>query len=347
MPPVAVDQIIGNPLVVTEVNNSNVQQQLQNNYAQEFIHFRLTGTLTLASYSANPSKYVESLENLIASLQLQATGRSSGATTDQLCNVDGAFLRFKTHLMEGTDVTRTDVGTANGTYAFETNFKKYFIDPRSNASRLTTMFTSLLSTFTAAFQFRDQSALVYGGTGGTAALSNVQITSQARQYLGLTPPSPSPYVKETQRQYNIIAAQNGYVCDRVPVGNVLRRQYFKGLLGTANWNDPSDTMFAATGKPEGPHIQLVINNAVTKLDQVYGQMRADNKTLFGVETMPTGYAVFEPARNRKLSNSIAMSNVANAQNNIDVNYTSGSTNTIQITDEQLVGLSAAQYNQQR
>jgi hypothetical protein len=320
-----------------------VQQQLQNNYAIEYLQMRLTGVLTLASYTTNPAKFVESLENLLASFQLQATGKTANATTDQLCNVDGPFLRFKNRLMEGTDVTRTDVGTANGTYNFETNLKRYFVDPRSNASRLTTLFTALLSSLTASFQFRDQTAMVYGGVAGTAALSGVQITTQARQYLGLQAPTPSPYVKETQRTYNVVAQQNGFVCDRVPVGQVLRRQFFKGMIGSTNFADPSDSLFGAVGKPEGPHVQLVINSATTKLDQVYQQLRADNKQLFGVESMPSGWSVYEPARNRALRSSLAMGNVGNAQNNIDVNPTGGSINTIQITDEQLVGVSVAQY----
>ena len=342
--PIAVDFLIGNPTVVNFGANSNVQQQLQNNYAMDFLAMRMTGTLTLGSFSAAPAKFVEAVENLIATFSLQATGKAAGATTDQLCTVDGPFLRLKTRLLEGTDVTRTDVGTANGTYNFETNLKRYFSDPRSNVGYLTRLYTSTLSSLTAAFQFRDQNAMVYSGTGGTAALSNVQITTQARQYLGMTPPSPSPYVKETQRTANIVAQQNGFPIHNVPVGNILRRQYFKGILGPTNYADPSDSMFAATGKPEGPHLQLQINNATLKLDQVYNQLRADNKQLFQIESMPTGYAVYEPARNKKLANSLPLGGVQNADNFIDVNYTAGSVNTIQITDEVIVGVSAAQWN---
>lgn len=346
--PTAVDQLIGNPTVVNYTGpNCNVQQQLQNNYALEHIAMRLTGTAVLSGYTANPSKFVDSLENLIANFQLQATGKSAGATTDQVCNVDGAFLRLKQRLLQGTDVTRVDVGTANGTYQFETNLKKFFVDPRSNASRLTMIFTNLLSSLTAAYQFRDPSALVYGGTGGAVSLSGVQVVGQARMYLGMTPPSPSPYVRETQRTFNVAQSQNDFHCDRVPTGNVLRRQYFKGLLGPTNFADPSDTIFGALGRPEGPHVRLSINNATTKLDQVYGQLRADNKELFGVETMPTGWAVYEPARNRKLVNSLALGNVQNADNYLDVNYTAGSVNTIQITDEQIIGLSSGQFTATR
>jgi hypothetical protein len=345
--PLAVDRLIGNPTVVNFAAGSNVQQQLQDNYAMEHLAFRLTGTLTLAGYSAAPTKLVESTENLIQFLQLTATGNSAGATTDQLINVDAALLAFKTRLMEGTAPTRVDVATANGAYAFETNFKHHFIDPRSDASALTMLYTSMLSSLTAAYQFRDATAMVTGGTGGTATLTGVQITVQSREYLGRMAPSPSPYVKLSQRKFNIVQSQNGFDCDRVPVSNILRREYFKGMLGANNYSDPSDTIFGATGKPEGPHLTLQINNATTKLDQVYQQIRNDNKTLFGVETIPAGYAVYEPARSRKLRSSIPMVGVGRADNYIDVNFTGGSTNTIQITDEELVKVSGAQWNQAR
>jgi len=189
MPILAVDRLIGNPTVVNFAPNANVQQQLQDNYAMEHIAIRLTGVLTLASYSTAPSKLVESVENLIAAFALQATGNSANATTDQITNVDAALLYFKTRMMEGTAPTRTDVGTANGTYAFETNFKNYFVDPRSNASKLTMLYTNLLSSLTLAYQFRDASAMVAGGVGGTATLSGVQLTAQAREYLGMSAPA--------------------------------------------------------------------------------------------------------------------------------------------------------------
>jgi hypothetical protein len=343
----AVDRLIGNPSVVNFAAGQPVQQQLQDSYAMEHLAMRLTGQLVLDSYSTPPAKLAESIENLIQSLGLSATGSGPGATTDQLTNTDFAFHYFKTRMMEGTPPTRIDVGTANGTYLFETNAKHYFVDPRSNASRLSTLFTALLSSLTATYQFRDATAVVTGGVAGTATLSNVQLIVQSREYLGLTPPSPSPYVKLSQRIFNVIQSQNGLDCNRVPTGNVLRRQYFKGLLGANSYSDPSDTVFGATGKPEGPHITLSINNATTKLDQVYQAIRVDNKLLFGVETIPAGYAIYEPARNRKLGSSIPMAGVANADNYIDVNYTGGSVNTIQITDEEIVKLSAAQFNQQR
>jgi hypothetical protein len=154
-------------------------------------------------------------------------------------------------------------------------------------------------------------------------------------------------VKLSQRTYNVVAQQNGLVCDRVPLGQVLRRQYFKGMLGSTPYGDPSDSMFGAIGKPEGPHITLKLNQATVKVDQVYQQLRADNKTLFSVETMPTGYAIYEPARNRALRNSVPMDGVGYAENDIDVNFTGGSINTIQITDEQIINVSSAQFKATR
>ena len=291
-----------------------------------------------------PSKYVESIENLVASYSLAATGKTAGATTDQLSAVDLAFLRFKTRMMEGTDVTRTDVGTANGGYMFETNVKKYFIDPRSDKSTLTRLFAATLSALTSTLQFRDASAMVYGGVGGTATLTGVNVVTQVRGYLGMTPNSPSPYVRETQRTYTVNQSQDSFVCDRIPVGNILRRQYFKGMVGPTNYADPSNTVFGSASKIEGPHVTLTINTAAKKLDQVFASIQNDDKLLFGVESVPAGYAIYEPARNKRLVNSLPMLGVDSAQNTFDVNYTPGSINTIQITDEVLVGVSTAQWN---
>jgi hypothetical protein len=151
-------------------------------------------------------------------------------------------------------------------------------------------------------------------------------------------------VKETQRYTPILASQNLLRnSSGVPVGNILRRQYFKGLLGAVNYADPSNTVFGATGKTEGPHLQLNLNNAFLRFDRVYQQLVADNKTMFKQESMPTGWAVFEPAENGRLAAAMQMRGVQNADNYLDVNYTSGSINGIQITDEQLVGVSDAQF----
>jgi hypothetical protein len=339
------DQIIGNPLVPAFVANNGVQQHLENDYSMEYLGFRLTGQLVLAGYSGAPTKFVESIENLIQNLSLQATGSSGGATSDQLVSVDAALLYLKTRLYEGTAPTRTDVSTANGTYLFETNFKHHFADPRSNVARLTTMHTELLSALVATYQFGDQTTMVTGGAGGTATLSSVQLTVRTRQILGLTPPAGSvPYVKLSQRKFNILASQNLFDATAVPHGtNILRRQFFKGMVGPNGYADPSDALFGATGKPEGPHIQLVLNNATTKLDQVYQQIRADNKEMFGVETIPTGYAVYEPARSKRLRASIPMQNVGKADNYIDLAYTGGSTNTLAITDEEICKVTPAQW----
>jgi hypothetical protein len=337
------DIIIGNPQVVQFAPNQTVLQPIPGAWALDHMAMRLTGTLTLSGYTTPPTKFLESEENLIASYQLQATGSGSQASTGQLCAVDAAYLRFKTRMMEGTDVTRTEVGTANGAYQFETNFRRYYRDPRSDKATLTRLFMAQLQSLVASFQFRDQNAMVYGGIGGAAVLSNVQVVTQVRAYLGMTPNNPQPYVREQQRLFNVNQSQDGFVCDKVPLNTVLRRQYFKGMLGPTNYGDPSDSVFGSATKAEGPHVTLTLNQLTNRLDQVYQSIKNDDKLLFGVESIPAGYAIFEPARNRRLSASIPMNGVVTATNNIDVNYTPGSLNTIQITDETINNVSKDQY----
>ena len=190
----------------------------------------MTGLATLAGYTAPPSKYVESIENLIAQLAIVATGNGSAVSTDTVCSVDAAFLRLKTRLMENTDVTRTDIGTANGAYPFETNFKKYFVDPRSNRAGLTVMHTELLSSLMASFQFRDQTAMALRRHWWHNHADEHADYRAVAHVVESPPRHPIPYVKETQRTTNIGAQQNGMRIMNVPVSNVLRRQYFRARL---------------------------------------------------------------------------------------------------------------------
>jgi hypothetical protein len=107
---VTVDQLIGNPNVAIFAANSNVQQQLQDNYAQEHLSFRLTGNLTLAGYTAAPAKLVESLENLIydrSGLQrgrgfpcVQDTNHGRNRTDSHRCRDRERNIRFRKQLQK-------------------------------------------------------------------------------------------------------------------------------------------------------------------------------------------------------------------------------------------------------
>ena len=336
-----VDRIAGDPINVAFVANGSPVQRLDKGYQNiAFIDFRLTGTLTLASYTTAPTKLVESIENLIAQLLIQATGKGGSAGIGTLKAIDFAYGAVMTKFMENTAPVRVDVGTTNAAFNFETNVRVYFsLPPKGRPIGSLTpqeLFQTLLldarflSNFTATFQFRDQTALVTGGVAGAATLSNVQVTTQVREITGL-PPVQRPFVRETQQLFDVTVSQLEKTYKDIPVGNRIRRITFKGTVGANSFSDPSDAPFNNTTRAEGPRLRLKENNAFNIMDLNYFQQRNANKMKFNLETMPTGYVVWEPASGRDTRGVERLDLVA------DVNFTGSNTNEIQATTQEVVG----------
>jgi hypothetical protein len=300
------------------------------------LQFRITGTLTNAGYSTAPVKRVESIENLISQLRITGNGKVTGAQSDAFNSTDAAFLAYKTRCMEGTAPYRVDVGTSNAAYNFISSFKHYFGAKRSgNASFYQSCFLDSrnLSTFNAAFQWRDVGALIdpTTGVGGTTTLTNVQCTILSREYQGGPPTANAPYVKQSQRQFDLTNLAGLTVPFlNAPVGGWMPRQTFKTTIGDVNYADPSDAVIATTLRPEGAHIQTQQNGNYLWMDTTYLQARDVEKTLYALETVPTGYATLE------YPGGLNLASAATLQNNLDITFTGGSVNTLQITDEQVI-----------
>ncbi len=340
-------KVTGNPVdrVYTSVipfqANANVAFALDTNALVEELQFQITGTLTNAAYTTAPVKRVESLENLIANLRISGTAKNTGGRTADYCSVDGAYLAYRSRCMETTAPVRTDVGTANAAYAFISTFKKYFGAKRLGAFYPYTFLDSRnLSSFTVNTQFRDVNALLdlTAAVGGTAVLTAVQMTVHSREWQDGAVVANAPYVRETQRSFDL-TNYSGVDKDllNAPVGNVLTRQTFKGTVGDTVYSDPSDAIFATAAKLEGPHIKTVLNGNYTRSDSTYPQMRANEKTLYSLETVPTGYVTQEYSRTGSIGNALDVRRARTLKNVADLTFTAGSTNTLQITDEEVVG----------
>jgi hypothetical protein len=321
--------------------NGTALQRLDKGYQNiAYLDFRLTGTLTLAAYTVAPTKLVESVENLVAQVLIQATGKGGASGIGTLKAIDFAHAAFMTKLMESTSPVRTDVGTTNAAFNFETNVRVYFaIPPRGRQIGDLTpqeLFSTLLldaryfSNFTATFQFRDATAMVTGGTGGTATLSNVQITTQVREITGFAP-MKRPFVRETQQLFDVTVSQLEKTYKDIPVGNKIRRITFKGTVGANTFSDPSDAPFNNATRAEGPRVKLRENNAFNIMDLNYFQQKNNNKVKFSLETLPTGYMVWEPPTGRDTRGVERLDLVT------DVNFTGANTNEIQATTQEVVG----------
>jgi hypothetical protein len=187
-------------------------------------------------------------------------------------------------------------------------------------------------------QFRDQTAMVTGGAGGTATLSNVQITVQVRELTGFPSqradgsPIIRPYVKESQLLFDVTQTQLQKQYKDLPVGNFYRRVTFKGTVGANTYSDPTDTVFNYTGsgRADGPHLTLKENLSFSFMDIIYQQQRAANKTTFGIENLPAGYVVWDPGSGRNTQGLNRMDLF------VDTNFTNSSTNEIQATIVEVV-----------
>lgn len=344
-----VDRVAGDPSPISFIANSPVVQKMDKGFQLLVCaDYRLTGTLTHAGYAAPPTKLVESIENLIASIMISCTGKGSQSNLGTIKAVDAAYLYTMTTLLENTPSPRTDVDTNNSAYSFETNFRIYFALP-PKMRRIATLTPAELwrcHLFDARFvtnlllttQFRDQTAMVTGGTGGTSTLSNVQATVQVKEITGFPShdkagkPILRPFVKESQFLFDVTSTTLGKQYKDLPVGNLYRRIMFKGTVGANPYSDPSDSPFNYTGsgRADGPHLTLKENLSFSFMDIIYQQQRAANKTLYGIESMPTGYVMWDPGSGRDTSGLQRLDLFA------DVNFTGSNTNEIQATIQEVV-----------
>lgn len=320
----AVDQIIGQPQVNAFAANTPVVQTLPRQALLDEINIRVSGTLTNASYSVAPTKLVESYANIVGLVQVAATGKVS--ETFKSCGFDW-FVR-QMQLLEGTAPLINDVGTANQAYNFETSGKIYFRGAKWKTWKDTLLDSRLLSNLTLSLNWRDQTAMVTGGTGGTSTLSNVQATLLAREWFGVDPASTPAFghLKESEILTAIAASQQGLKITTLPVGNLIRRMEFKGMVGSNSFSDPTDAIFDPT-RVNNISIQ---DGAVYPVQANYLNLRARNKVFYGIESMPSGHALWEPSIHGTNAEQYDARRKNELDALLDVIFTGGSSNTLAI-----------------
>jgi|GEM_PF-4704367 len=330
-----VDQIVGQPQVNAFAANTPVYQTLPKEAIYDEIAIRVSGTLTNASYSVAPTKRVESVQNLLGLVTLSATGD----VAEQFKSVGFDWLCRQMQLLEGTAGYTNDVGTANQAYNFETQGKIYLRGAKWKSWADTLLDSRLLSNLTLGINWRDATAMVTGGTGGTSTLSNVQATLLARLWYG-TNPNGVPgfgYLKESEIITNIAASQQGFDINTLPTGNLIRRMEFKGMVGGVGYADPSDSLFDTT---RTVNIQ-VKDGAVYPVQSGYNDLRSRNKVFYGLESMPSGHAIWEPSIHGTNREQYDARKKRVLEALVDVAFTGGQTNTLAIrTVEHVIPASA-------
>jgi hypothetical protein len=347
-----VQEIIGNPNSLTFAANQVTEMDMPRTAVEEYWDLLLTGTLTNASYTTAPSKFVEAIENLIYSVLVNANAAVKGGVNEAFKSVDASYLRFITHLYSGIDITRTDVGTGNAAYNFTSTPRLWFTDPLAklptgkSTAKATMLDARLLSSLKLDIGWRDQTAMVYGGVAGTSTLSNVALQVLATHYYGVANTTANGatitrnYLREVQQTFPVVSSQIEYQFQNLRVGAILHRLTIKGLLqpsgapSTVSFADPSDVLLGGnTTRATGPQLALKINNnAYIPLSSTYSQVQNADRKMFKLsDAWPSGYVVYETSTTH---NPRAMLNLRTAINMslwADTDFTSGVQNNVQLT----------------
>lgn len=321
----AVDAIVGTPASNVFAANTPVTQQLDRDGMYDEIRIRMSGTLTLASYSVAPTKAATPEHNLIGLVQVSATG----AVQDVFKSCGFDWFVDQMQLLEGTAPEGSTIGTSNQAYDFQTVGAIYFRGAGNWHTPMDTLLESrLLSGLSVTLNWRDVTAMITGGTGGTATLSNVAATLLARKWVGVdaTGHPAFGHLRESEIITNVAASQNDFAVNQIPVGNLIRRMAFKGTVGATAYSDPSDALFDTT-RPANLHLK---DGSFYPLSVGYNDLRARNKAQFKLESLPTGLAVWEPSIHGTMFEQYDARRKQQLTALVDVDFTGSNTNTLAI-----------------
>lgn len=352
---IPIQEIIGNPNVLTYAASSITEADMPRTAVEEYWDLYLQGTLTNASYSTAPTAFIETPETLIYQVLVNAAAAAPGGVNEAFKNVDFAYLRFISHMYTGTDITRTGIGTANQAYAFASTPRLWFTDPLAklptgkSTAKATMLDARLLSTLKLDIGWRNPAALVYGGVAGTSTLSGTTLQVMATHYFGLSNTTPNGavivrnYLREVQQIFPVVSSQISYQFLNLRVGAILARLTIKGILqpsgapSTVNFADPSDVLLGSnTTRAQGPQVQVMVNNnAYIPLTAVYAQLQNSDTKLFNLTgsspQWPAGYLVYETSTTHNPRAQLNLRSAVNMSLWADTIFTSGQQNNVQLT----------------
>jgi hypothetical protein len=353
---IPLDRLVGQPNILNYVPNQQQISQIDRTGLYDFLQLQLSYTTTLASYSTLPSAvgsngYEQAL-NLVQNVTLTATGNAAGATTDTLVNTDLLSLGVYQYYYSGGAIPGVPFGSlSNAAQNITAAVKVMFIDPWSNKSTLTRLDSRLLSQLQLSLSWRDPTAITTGGSGGTTTLTNAQVVLSVREWQNIVQ-RLRPWLRTSYRQGQIVSQQNALDVQGVPVSNILRREMLQGIVPAAsgyNYGWSSAAAFGASGQAQGPMWSLLINNSTQVLNTSLANLISDNPQLLQIQTTAwgtingaiPGFYVYEPARQKLLSQALPMWGVNRADDYIDVAAPGTYGSYYRFTDIELVGATAA------
>jgi hypothetical protein len=353
---VPLDRLIGQPPIITFAANQQQISQIDRTGLYDFLKLNLSYTAVLAAYTTPPSMVgsngFEQALNLVQNVTLTATGNAAGSTTDTMVNTDLLTLAVYEYYYSGGCLSGNPFGTlANGSQSPTAITKIFFIDPWSNKGTMTRLDSRLLSQLNLSISWRDATSFAAGGVAGTTTINNGQVVISVREWQNV-PQIVRPWLRLSDRKVQIVAQQNAMQVQGVPIGNVIRREFLQGIVPAVtgyNYGWSSAAAFASTGQAQGPMYQLLINNSIKVLNESLADLIGDNPQLLNIPTNAwgnlqgaiPGWYIYEPARQKKVNQSLPMWGVNRADNFIDVAPPGTFGSYLKITDLELVGATQA------
>jgi hypothetical protein len=349
---VPLDRLVGQPPILNFAANQQQVSQIDRTGLYDFLKLNLSFTATNAGYSTQPtavgSNGYEQVLNMIQSVVLTATGNAAGATTDTMINTDLVTLAVYQYYYSGGTLPGTPFATfANSAQNVSAIVKANFIDPWSNKPTMTRLDSRLLSQLNLTVGWRDSTSYASGGVAGTTTVTNGQVVLSVREWQNV-PQVIRPWLRISDRKVQIVAQQNAQIVQGVPIGNVIRRELIQGIVPLVtgyNYGWSSAAAFGSTGQAQGPMFQLQINNSTKVLNESFADILADNPQLLQITqnawgtlngAIP-GWYVYEPARQKKVSQSLPMWGVNRADNFVDVAAPGSFGSYLKISDIEMVG----------
>lgn len=349
---IPLDRLVGQPPILTYAANQQQVSQIDRTGLYDFLKINLSFTAVNAAYTVQPtpvgSNGYEQVLNMIQNVNLVATGNAAGATTDTLINTDLTTLAVYQYYYSGGTIPGTPFAAfTNGVQQVSAVVKAFFIDPWSNKGTLTRLDSRLLSQLQLSLSWRDQTSYAAGGTGGTTIVSAGQAVLSVREWQNIAQ-RLRPWMRTSDRKQQIISQQNALQVQGVPIGNVIRRELVQGIVPAVtgyNYGWSSAAAFGSTGQAQGPMYQLQVNNSTKVLNESFSDLLADDAQLFNITNnlwgtlngaIP-GWFVYEPARQKKLSQALPMWGINRADNYVDVAAPGSFGSYLKITDVEVVG----------
>lgn len=267
--------------------DTGVRRQMPLGQTEVAFHFRLTGTLTVGVAVAtiledSPYGFIRSLQCVLNS-NFPLFGQG----------LHGRFYSFWTRWATRTAARVTAPSGAVGASNFVAEWSMYFgqadlLPPNDRAFWLD---TRLLARVEHVYDFGQATDVATAGGGGTVALSNLLLAVSSEEVADRGGPASKMQFSRILQPISATGLQNFPQGGLPTLGQAYRALAYHFVSGNA------DPIRATSDDTILTDVSLVGDNLKRYWDAVrYENLRAENKTLRSLETMPAGWAVLDRAK---------------------------------------------------